>query len=117
MTEFSGQLYVETEVTDDTAIVHAAGEVDMSSAGLLADELAKATETSGRIVVDLDGVSFLGTSGLSVLVDANVRCQATGAALRVVPSQPARRAIEVTGLDKELQLFPTVAAAVGADSP
>lgn len=115
MTESASQLHVESERGADAVIVHVTGEVDMSSASMLADELTKALDASASVVVDLAGVTFLGTSGLSVLVDANARCQANGASVRLVPSQPARRAIEVTGLDKELQLFTTVGAAIGAD--
>jgi anti-sigma B factor antagonist len=50
-------------------------------------------------VVDLDGVQFLGSAGLSVLVEANELASRQDGDLRLVcSSRPANRALEVTGL-------------------
>lgn len=49
---------------DGTAVLWAAGEIDMSNAALLSTALEG---TAGRVVVDLTGVEYLDSAGLSVL--------------------------------------------------
>ncbi|WP_328306581.1 STAS domain-containing protein [Streptomyces sp. NBC_00442] len=49
---------------DGTARVTAVGEIDMSNAGELAAALAR---TAGPLVLDLTGVEYLDSAGLSVL--------------------------------------------------
>ncbi|MFF3500045.1 STAS domain-containing protein [Streptomyces sp. NPDC003247] len=49
---------------DGTARLVAAGEIDMSNIGSLADAL---DATSGPLVLDLTGVEYLDSAGLSVL--------------------------------------------------
>ncbi|MEV5320561.1 STAS domain-containing protein [Streptomyces sp. NPDC052687] len=49
---------------DDTAVLKAVGEIDMTNADTLASHLGK---TSGRLVVDLTDVEYLDSAGLSVL--------------------------------------------------
>lgn len=117
MTDSSARLRVESGRRGDAVIAHVAGEIDRTGASLLAEKLASALDSSARVVVDLAGVTFLGTSGLAALVDARARFQANGASVRVVPSHPVRRAIDVTGLNTVLQPFSTVSAAIRADSP
>jgi len=56
-------------------------------------------ETSERVVLDLSEVSFLGSSGLAVLVEARDQAQQGGHALRLVcSSRIVLRALEATGL-------------------
>lgn len=49
---------------DGTALLTAVGEIDMSNAGELADALAG---SAGPLVLDLAGVDYLDSAGLSVL--------------------------------------------------
>ena len=51
------------------------------------------------LVVDLSGVQFLGTAGLTALLEARDMVAAEGGRLRVLcgRSRPARRALQVTG--------------------
>ncbi|MFF8596294.1 STAS domain-containing protein [Streptomyces sp. NPDC015220] len=50
--------------SDGTALLTAVGEIDMSNTDVLADALAG---TTGRLVLDLTGVEYLDSAGLSVL--------------------------------------------------
>ncbi|MFR9749989.1 STAS domain-containing protein [Nocardia sp. 004] len=95
-------------------IVTVHGEIDMASAPSLQSALDEALRAaSPAIVVDMSDVGFLGSAGLSVLLAAS---EATGTGgLRVVPSDAARRPIEVTALDRLLMVFDTVADALAAD--
>jgi anti-sigma B factor antagonist len=83
------------------------GEVDMTSSKTFRTALDDALGDAPTVlVVDLSTLTFLGSVGLSHLVDAHV---AAGAGvLRVVAGGAPRRAIELTGLDQLLSLVHTV---------
>ncbi|MFF7329949.1 STAS domain-containing protein [Streptomyces sp. NPDC090306] len=49
---------------DGTAVLKAVGEIDMSNTDALASALES---TEGRLVIDLTGVDYLDSAGLSVL--------------------------------------------------
>jgi anti-sigma B factor antagonist len=80
--------------------VAAVGEVDSSSAPLLRTQLEAALEGELReLVVDLDGVTFLDSAGLSVLAGAHRRAAARKVRLRVLASGRAViRPLQITGL-------------------
>ena len=60
--------------TDGRSIVHVSGELDAYTAARLRDSLAGLISTGSRhIAVDLADVSFMGASGLGVLVGAGKR--------------------------------------------
>ena len=52
---------------DGTPVVTAVGEIDMSNAGVFRDALIRAAAADGRLVVDLTGVEYLDSAGLTVL--------------------------------------------------
>lgn len=80
--------------------VTVAGEVDCSSAPevrVLLDQLVDGAPT--EIVVDLTGVTFLDSAGLSVLAAAHRQALAAGGRLRVVATTRAViRPLQITGL-------------------
>ncbi len=95
------------------ARVTATGAVDMVTAPELDRAIARAQELAPAVQLDLSGVEFLGSAGLSVLVDATRRAAGAGGRFAIVANQHVvLRAIEVTGLDKVLNVFPDPAAAV-----
>ncbi|WP_227983454.1 STAS domain-containing protein [Nocardia spumae] len=106
-------LRTEQRTEGSVAIVTVHGEVDMNSAPQLQSALDEALRGEpAAVVLDMTGVGFLGSAGLSVLLAVS---QAGTTALRVVTSPAVRRPIEVTALDKLLELFPTVEAALAPD--
>jgi anti-anti-sigma factor len=89
-------LEVSVERPDGTTVVTAAGEIDMSSAPKLREALVSA---EGRIVVDLRAVSFLDSSGITVLTDAIRRLDESGGSLTLrKPQGIVRRALEIVRL-------------------
>ena len=50
-----------------TAMAPDGGEIDMSNAGTFRDALTRAPAADGRLVVDLTGVEYLDSAGLTVL--------------------------------------------------
>ncbi|WP_162958702.1 STAS domain-containing protein [Nocardia yunnanensis] len=88
-------LAVNIHTAGGAIVVTATGEIDLNSAPVLEralrEVLAQHPET---VVVDLSAVSFLGTTGIAVLLTAAQSCRQP---MRLVPSYPARRPLEVTG--------------------
>jgi anti-anti-sigma factor len=98
-------------------VVHVAGEIDMITASSLRAAVAEVFDDGllgGRTVVfDLTSVDFMGSSGLAVLAEAVQRAESAKLPpIRVVAtSRLVRRAVEVTGLDAVLAIFPDLATA------
>lgn len=81
-------------------LVRATGEIDSSSAPALRSELTSVLDlTPPEIVLDLGGITFLDSAGLSVLAAAHRRATAEGVRLRVLVSGRAVvRPLQITGL-------------------
>lgn len=99
-------------VADGTRIlVRVAGEVDLTTAPVLADALELARSVAARmpdfiaIEVDLRAVEFLSAAGLTVIVRAHRRCDHDAVPLHVVAGHSAvTRPLRLTGLDQVLGL-------------
>lgn len=93
---------VTFEVTSAPAhvLVRAMGEIDSSSAPTLRTELTSVLDlTPPEVVLDLCGVTFLDSAGLSVLAAAHRRATIDGVRLRVLVSGRAVvRPLQITGL-------------------
>ena len=89
---------------DGRSIVHISGELDTYTAARLRDALVGLISAGSRhIVVDLAGVSFMGASGLGVLVAAGKRLRRDDGKLLLRSAPPSvQRMIEITGLDASL---------------
>lgn len=80
-------------------VVTVTGEIDTLTAPTLADVLRAQLTAAALVVVDLDGVEFLGSAGLSALFEANVLANEENRVLRLVShSRIVNRAMEVTKL-------------------
>ncbi|MFE9580026.1 STAS domain-containing protein [Nocardia sp. NPDC006044] len=111
MTAESRALQVRLNWVGTTAVLTARGEVDAASAPQLQSGIEEALDrTPPVLVIDLSGVGFFGSAGLSVLLLALEKLAKDS--LRVVASPQVRRPIEVTGLDGMLDLFETLPAAL-----
>jgi anti-sigma B factor antagonist len=94
------------------AIVAAHGEIDIASAPSLREALDTVTDPGARVILDLSGVSFMDSTGLSVLISAYKRLVDAGGELRtVVSSGRIRTLLEITKLSGVLPLFGSVAEA------
>lgn len=84
----------------DEIRVAAAGEIDFTTAERFRTGLYTAINRNyPRILVDMGGVLFMDSSGISILIHAQRRAQAAGATLTVINCQPPiRQVLEVTGV-------------------
>lgn len=84
----------------DMRVVTVTGEIDVVTAPDLADCLTTQLAGSQVVVVDLDGVRFLGSAGVAALFEANELATRQGRDLQLVShSRTANLALKVTGLD------------------
>jgi anti-anti-sigma factor len=90
---------------DGATIIAPAGEVDLVTVHELRDVLRDAARASRRVVLDLRGVTFMDSSGLRLLVEAQREAERDGFALAVVRGPASlERLFQVTGLDDRLEL-------------
>ena len=100
-------LDLETSVNDDVATVVVRGEVDVASAPRLRELLdGLVAGDVRRIVLDCQGLEFLDSSGIGLLVATRKR-MGDGGEL-VIDSAPAhvRKVLEITGVADELVIRP-----------
>lgn len=85
------------------------GVMDLDTASRLTATLdAAIRESRGAFVIDLCDVTFLDSSGVSVLVRSRaVLGREERALLIICPPGPARRIFELAGIDDLLELFET----------
>jgi anti-sigma B factor antagonist len=90
------------------------GEVDVYTAPRLREKLVElVTQGNYRIVVDLEGVEFLDSTGLGVLVGGLKRVRTHEGNLSLVCTQQRiLKVFDITGLNKVFAIFDSVDAAV-----
>lgn len=113
----AGQLGLTTRgAADGVAVVAVSGEVDMLTAPQLRAAVLPHLDANGTLVLDLSGVSFLGSAGLAVLVEASQHAQRRGSQFRVVAVERAvTRPLAATGLGEVFSVFESVEQALEAD--
>jgi anti-sigma B factor antagonist len=87
---------------DGRLLVRLAGELDISTAPILERRLREALDGGGRrLVVDLRGLDFLDSTGLTLLVRWGRGAEQDGYDLALVRGGPrVHRLFELTGLDE-----------------
>ncbi len=103
-------LTVSTGERGALTVVHVGGEIDVYTAPLLREALDKQV-SAGRVdlVVDLDEVTFMDSTGLGVLVGRLKLVRSQGGTLRIVSSQDRiLKVFKITGLDKVFHIFASV---------
>ena len=100
--------------SDQTAVVTAAGEIDLTNAEWLRDALLSALNAgASALVVDLTATTFIDSAGVTALVRASRRASASDAVLRLAVTAPAvLRVLNLVGLDQLISVYPSVAAAL-----
>lgn len=101
---------VESKARGDWIVVTVTGEVDVYTAPKLKDELVGLIEEGkNQIVVDLEGVEFMDSSGLGVLVGALRRLKEREGTLALVCTKgPVLRILSITGLNKVFPVHQSV---------
>src|ERR1700730_16014466 len=97
-------------------VIRLQGEVDIYSAPKLREKIIELVNQGRRLVViDLDAVEFLDSTGLGVLVGGLKRLRSQGGELSLVCTRDRiRRLFELTRLDTAFQIHPNESAAIAA---
>lgn len=99
---------------DGWTVIRLHGELDVASAPSLRERLINlVAEGSHNLILDLEGLDFLDSTGLGVIISALKRARTNGGDLRLVCTQSRiRRLFEITALDKAFPLHPSHGAAI-----
>ena len=99
---------------DSVAVVRLTGRVDLESAESIRERLRGLVQEGVRhLVLDLQGVSFLDSTGLGALVSGIKTARLAGGDLRIArPGAQARLVLELTTLDRVLFPYASVDAAL-----
>src|ERR671938_160138 len=103
---------------DGYTVLAVRGEVDVYTAPRFRERLIElVSEGKHRIVIDLEGVDFLDSTGLGVLVGGLKRLRSHDGDLTLVCTQNRiLKVFEITGLTKVFAIHASVEAAVGGGS-
>jgi anti-sigma B factor antagonist len=98
-------LSITTQRRDGVVALHVGGEVELATAGRLAAVLAHELACGPiDILLDLNDVTFIDCTGVSVLVQATHRAAEQGVRLRIVPGPAFSRLSEILALSGELDV-------------
>ena len=95
------EVHLSTDVVTGDPVLRVVGEVDVSTASVLADALHGVTpDERHKLVVDLASVGFMSAAGLRLLLDANTRLRSTGHSLLLRhPSSAVSTVLSAAGVE------------------
>ncbi len=98
------QLQIASRREGNRVVLSLEGELDLATAGLLEQAMDGVVEES-MVVLDLDGLEFIDSTGLRGVLAALERCRERGQEFAVTPgSQQVQRLLGVTGVGKHLRV-------------
>ncbi|GAC1509538.1 MAG: anti-sigma factor antagonist BldG [Candidatus Dormibacteraceae bacterium] len=95
-------------------VVAPTGRLDVAGAPTLKDAISEALKTGEpRVVLDLEGVSFVDSTGLGSVIAALKQIRSSQGDLRLAaPNQQVRVVLELTTLDRVFPYYSTVEEAL-----
>ena len=108
---------VEIEERDGVVVARLGGELDIAEAGDVGERILDAVTVATRgVIVDLSGLTFMDSSGVSMLFSLARRVASRRQELRVVaPSDgPVARVLELVGFDRAAPVHEDIASASGS---
>jgi len=108
------ELDLRVQDHDDRAVVHVSGEIDLATCPQLRDVLTALVHRGVyQIVVDLQQVTFMDSSGIGVLISVYRRIREHGGSLRLfAPSAKVWRVLELTRVTTLLPICTTLEEAM-----
>jgi anti-anti-sigma factor len=99
-----GTVQIDIGHRNGAPVLSVVGEIDLATASILDEQITAAVESdaSQTVVVDLDQVSFMDSSGLQILL-SHIFSEQNGSRLRVTKgSSQVHRLFEVSGMLDQL---------------
>ncbi|MFI6602458.1 STAS domain-containing protein [Nonomuraea sp. NPDC050536] len=95
------------------ALISVTGEVDITTSAHLQSAIKEGRRPGEPLILDLGGVTFLDSTGLSVLLDAHTAAERDGGSLHLADVQRLpMRVFQITGVLPRLHLHTTVGSAL-----
>jgi anti-sigma B factor antagonist len=112
----SDSLVIERTATYGRVVVlHVIGRLDVKTAPELRSRGAEVAEEGRNLILNLSGVTFLGSSGLGALLSLHEEFQEQAGEVRIVdPSEAATSVMRLISLDQLLAIDPDEASALKA---
>ncbi|MBN1540687.1 STAS domain-containing protein [candidate division KSB1 bacterium] len=110
-------MQISEEMIDDVLVLHLEGELmGGSETEVLRRTIEKSIEKEAvDVVVDLDKVRWMNSSGLGMLISALTSLRSSGGDLRLANlNERSRRPIQITRLDQVFQEFDSIESAVNS---
>ena len=104
-------LEVQSRQADNgITVIAPTGRLDVAGAPALKDAVAEAVKAGQpRLVIDLEGVSFVDSTGLGSVIAALKQVRSSKGDLRLAaPNQQVKLVLELTTLDRVFPYFATV---------
>jgi anti-sigma B factor antagonist len=90
-------------------------EIDATNAAGVAEQLTSVVSRHPAVLVDMTATRFCDCAGAGAIMRAYTCATGSGAELRlVVNTEPVRRVFSLLGVDRLLEVYPSVEAACGA---
>ncbi|MEA2398333.1 MAG: anti-sigma factor antagonist [Thermoleophilaceae bacterium] len=97
----------ESEQTEDAVRIALSGELDVATAPSVEERLTalEASELPAHVILDIRGLRFLDSTGLSLLINADSRGRKAGRRVTIVSGTgPPSRILDTTGLRGRLDI-------------
>ena len=107
------ELSVTVRREQGVVIAEVTGYIDLSTVPRLGEHLFTLADSGQPLIVDLNRITFIDSSGLGFLIATARRAGAHGGSLHAVCSQPqTRKLLWLTGVDRRIPLTATLDGAL-----
>lgn len=94
------------------AVVAADGEIDAANAGPFADYARRCADCCEWLILDLAGLTFIGTVGFTALQSISAQCAATRTRLMVIPGPAVSTVLRICDPQSRLPLLASLSDAL-----
>ncbi len=106
---------IHTEHGSDTSVFKLVGRLDATEAPLAYDRITGQLENRSNVVLDLEGVDYISSGGLSIIIRLVHHLRDQGGELHLAAAQPfVKRVFDIVSFEAILKLFENVDTAVEA---
>jgi anti-sigma B factor antagonist len=100
-------LQIALSHSDGAVVITLAGELDVTGAPSLREHLVEAMRSDDQVVCDLEHLTYMDSTGISVLLAARKRLKATGRDLVLTGlSERVHKVLEITGVVSYFTILP-----------
>lgn len=109
-------IVIDSRPEGDWSVIEVKGEVDVYTAPKLREKIVDlVNQGSTQLIVDLEGVEFLDSTGLGVLVGGLKRVKSHDGTLALVCTKPKiLKVFSITGLSKVFPIYDRIEQAASA---